>query len=158
MKAASVNEIKQKLKETDKKELVELCLRLSRFKKENKELLTFLLFEADDLPAYIASVNEYIDESYADINTTNVYFAKKTLRKILRHANKFIRYTGDKRAEVEILMHYLTNFKGLRIGWQKSPALVNLYNGQLKKIEAGIHTMHEDLQWDYLKSFERLKA
>ena len=58
MKAASVNEIKQQLKEVNPVELIELCLRLARFKKENKELLTYLLFEADDLQAYIANVKK----------------------------------------------------------------------------------------------------
>ena len=33
MKAASVNEIKQQLKEVNPTELIELCLRLARFKK-----------------------------------------------------------------------------------------------------------------------------
>ena len=156
MKAASVNEIKQQLKATSPAQLTELCLRLARFKKENKELLTFLLFEADDLPAYINSVQQQIDEDFSQINTSNIYFAKKTLRKILRIANKHIRYTASKEAEAEILIHYLTNFKGLKISWEKSTALVNIYNAQIKKIKAAIATMHEDLQYDYLRSLERL--
>ena len=156
MKAASVNEIKQQLKATSPAQLTELCLRLARFKKENKELLTFLLFEADDLPAYINSVQQQIDEDFSQINTSNIYFAKKTLRKILRIANKHIRYTASKEAEAEILIHYLTNFKGLKISWEKSTALVNIYNAQIKKIKAAIATMHEDLQYDYLRSVERL--
>src|SRR6188768_3029259 len=114
MKAASVNEIKQELKELNPAQLAELCLRLARFKKENKELLTFLLFEAHDLSSYIDSVKQQMDENFAEINTSNIYFAKKTLRKILRIANKYIRYTGSKEAEVEILLYYCTNFKGLK--------------------------------------------
>lgn len=157
MKPASVNDIKQKLKETDKKELIEICQRLARFKKENKELLTFLLFEEDDLPDYIKNVKEEIDEGFSVINVSNVYFAKKTIRKVLRIANKHIRYTGSKTAETEILLHYLTNFKGLKLSWQKSTALVNLYKSQLKKIENAIATMHEDLQYDYQRELDRLK-
>src|SRR5215203_6161511 len=107
MKAASVNEIKQELKDLNALQLTELCLRLARFKKENKELLTYLLFEAHDLAGYILSVKEQMDENFAEINTSNIYFAKKTLRKILRLANKHIRYTGSKEAEAEILLHYL---------------------------------------------------
>ena len=156
MKAASVNEIKQELKQLNTGELTELCLRLARFKKENKELLTFLLFEAHDLPGYIASVKQQMDENFAEINTSNIYFAKKTLRKILRLANKYIRYTGSKEAEAEILLHYLTSFKGVKLSWHKSTALTNLYNAQLKKIRAAIDTMHEDLQHDYQRSVERL--
>ena len=156
MKAASVNEIKQELKQLNTGELTELCLRLARFKKENKELLTFLLFEAHNLPGYIESVKQQMDENFAEINTSNIYFAKKTLRKILRLANKHIRYTGSKEAEAEILLHYLTSFKGVKLSWHKSTALTNLYNAQLKKIRAAIDTMHEDLQHDYQRSVDRL--
>lgn len=157
MKPASVNEIKQKLKELDKKELIEVCQRLARFKKDNKELLTFLLFEEGDLPNYIQNVKEEIDEGFRQVNTSSVYFAKKTIRKVLRIANKHIRYTGSKTAEAEILLHYLTNFKGLNLSWRKSTALSNLYASQLKKIQAAVNTMHEDLQYDYEKQLERLK-
>ena len=156
MKAASVNEIKQQLKEVNSTELIELCLRLARFKKENKELLTYLLFEADDLQAYIANVKKQMDEDFSQINISNLYFAKKTLRKILRIANKYIRYTGSREAEIEILLYYLTNFKGLKISWHKSTALTNLYNAQLKKIKVAIESMHEDLQHDYQRNVDRL--
>ena len=157
MKPASVNEIKQKLKELDKKDLIEICQRLARFKKDNKELLTYLLFEEGDLSNYIQNVKEEIDEGFRQVNTSNVYFAKKTIRKILRISNKYIRYTGSKIAETEILLHYLTNFKGLSISWRKSTALSNLYASQFKKIEAAIDTMHEDLQYDYRRELERLR-
>lgn len=157
MKPASVNEIKQKLKELEKKELIEICQRLARFKKENKELLTYVLFEEEDVANYIKNVNEETDESFSQVNVSNVYFAKKTIRKILRIANKHIRYTGSKTAEAEILLHFLTNFKGLNISWRKSTALSNLYAAQIKKIEAAVSTMHEDLQYDYRRELERLK-
>lgn len=156
MKAATASEIKQQLKELNPLELMELCLRLARFKKENKELLTYLLFEADDLQEYLGNVKKQIDEDFSQINITNLYFAKKTLRKILRTANKYIRYTGSREAEIEILVYYLTNFKGLKISWQKSTALTNLYNAQLKKINAAVATMHEDLQHDYQRGVARL--
>ncbi len=157
MKAATINEIKQRLKDLEKKELIELCQRLARFKKDNKELLTYLLFEEDDLPAYIKNVKEEIDEGFTEVNTSNVYFAKKTIRKVLRIANKHIRYTGSKTAEAEILLHYLTNFKGLNLSWRKSTALSNLYASQLRKIQGAIDTMHEDLQYEYKRALERLK-
>lgn len=156
MKAATVNEIKQELKERNPSELIELCLRLARFKKENKELLTYLLFEASDQQAYIDSVKKQMDEDFSQVNISNIYFAKKTLRKILRISNKYIRYTGSKEVEIELLLYYLTNFKGLKISWHKSTALTNIYNAQLKKINAAIATLHEDLQYDYRRSVDRL--
>ena len=149
MKAANVNEIKQELKDLPPARLIEICLRLARFKNDNKELLTYLLFEADDLEVYIKNVKDDIDEGYSEINTSNLYYAKKTLRKILRNTNKYIRYTGSKIAEVELLLYYCLKLKESKIPFHKSTALVNLYKSQLKKIDQTIGSLHEDLQYDY---------
>jgi hypothetical protein len=156
MKAASVNDIKKELKEKKPSELVELCLRLARFKKDNKELLTFLLFEADDLEAYIRHVQQHTEEQFAEINTSHLYYAKKSLRKILRGINKHIRYTGSKQAETELLMHFCVTLKDSGIKFQKNTALKNLYDGQVKKVKAAIKAMHEDLQYDYLRQLDEL--
>jgi len=48
MKTATVTQLKKELKHHSQAELIALCLRLSKFKKENKELLTYLLFETDE--------------------------------------------------------------------------------------------------------------
>lgn len=157
MKAASAAEIKQRLKDLDKKDLMDLCLRLSRYKKENKELLTFLLFEADDLPHYIAGVQEEMDGAFATVNTSNAYFAKKGVRKALRIAAKYIRYAGDKTVEVEVLLHYCTAFQGLKLDWKRNHVLAKIYQNQIRKISAAIDSLHEDLQYDYRHSLERLK-
>ena len=77
MKSATVREIKKELQERSPKEILELCLRLSRFKKENKELLTYLLFEASDEAMYIESVKEEIDEKFEKVNRKSPYFVKK---------------------------------------------------------------------------------
>ena len=82
MKAATINELKQELLNEKPAKLVELCIRLARFKKENKELLTYLLFEAHDTEAYIKSVIQEMDSNFETINKSNAYFVKKTLRKI----------------------------------------------------------------------------
>ena len=63
MKAASVKDIKTELEHQSQSKLLSLCLKLTKFKKENKELLTYLLFEADNENAYIDSVkNEIVDK------------------------------------------------------------------------------------------------
>ena len=157
MKTASISEIKDELKYLPAPKLAELCLQLARYKKDNKEFLTYLLFEAHDLQGYIKQVKEQMDSSFAEINTSNLYFAKKSLRKILRTTNKHIRYTQSKTAEAELLLHYLTNFKGLNIPFHKSVALANVYAGQLKKIGIALSGMHEDLQYDYKRELERLE-
>jgi hypothetical protein len=158
MKAASATEIKQRLKDLEKKDLMELCLRLSRYKKENKELLTFLLFESDDIQHYITGVKEEIDAVFDDVNTSSVFFAKKTIRKALRVANRYIRYAGDKTVEVEVLLHFCTDFQGLKLDWKRSTLLAKIYQNQIKKVSAAIDSLHEDLQYDYRRSLDRLKS
>ena len=122
MKAATSNELKQELQASSPKQLMELCLRLARFKKENKELLTYLLFEAHDEAAYIQSIKDDMDEQFAQLSHINLYLTKKSLRKILRSTNKFIRYTGSKLAETELLIHYCKNIIAAKIPFHKSTA------------------------------------
>ncbi|HWJ03639.1 MAG TPA: hypothetical protein VNU93_08135 [Verrucomicrobiae bacterium] len=157
MKSASIAELKTELKRVPQAELIETVLRLARYKKENKELLSYLLFEADDLPGYIQSVQKEIEDGFADVNTANMHYAKKGIRKVLRITNKHIRYTGSKVAEVELLLHFCRELQELDIRLDKSTQLTNLYLAQLKKIRAAIATMHEDLQYDYLGQLEELE-
>lgn len=97
-----------------------------------------------------------MDEQFMQINQSNLYFAKKSLRKILRTTNKFIKYTTSKEAEVELLIYYCNKIKTSGIQINKSAALTNLYNNQIKKIKGIVETMHEDLQHDYNKEIELL--
>ena len=158
MKAATINELKQELLNEKPARLTELCIRLARFKKENKELLTYLLFEAHDINGYIASVKKVMDLQFETINKSNVYFVKKTLRKILRITNKFIRYSGSEIVEIELLIYFCASVKALNIPMESSPVISNIYQNQLKKINKAIAAMHEDLQYDYLKEVKSISA
>jgi hypothetical protein len=158
MKAATVHEIKDELQQLPAKQLMELCLRLSKFKKENKELLTYLLFEAHDLPAYITNVKQQMDEAFEALNASQIFLAKKTIRKTLRIANKHIRFTGSKLAELELLIHFCSLLQNSGINLAKSTAMLNLYQAQLKKVHAALKTLHEDEQYDYKRTIEKLKV
>ena len=158
MKAATINELKQELLNESPTKLAELCIRLARFKKENKELLTYLLFEAYDTTTYIASVKQEMDIQFETINKSNVYFVKKTLRKILRITNKFIRYSSSALVETELLIHFCSTVKELGSAINNNPVISNIYQNQLKKINRTIAAMHEDLQYDYIKEVKNLTA
>ncbi|SEW43392.1 hypothetical protein SAMN05428988_5542 [Chitinophaga sp. YR573] len=157
MKAAGLTEIKKELNAVPPAQLVELCLRLAKFKKDNKELLSYLLFESHNLQGYIEAVKENIDTEFAaEPGRSHVYFIKKHLRKILRNTNKQIKYTGSKQAEIELLLYFCTKVKEAGIKVNDSLALSNLYQQQLRKIEKAISAQHEDLQYDYLRQLEKL--
>jgi hypothetical protein len=149
MKAASLSELKAELKTLPPAQLLDICLHLAKYKKDNKELLTYLLFEAHDEVAYIKNVKDLITEQFYGINTSNIYFAKKSIRKILRTTSKYIKYSGSKQTEVELLLYFCKKLKDSDIPMHTSTALSNLYDRQIQKIEKALATMHEDLQYDY---------
>lgn len=156
MKTATIQEIKQELLAVNPSQLLELCLRLAKFKKENKELLTFLLFEAHDEEGYINSVKQLIDEGFTELPRPNLYLTKKTLRKILRITNRYIKYAGSKQAETALLIYFCRKIKESGIPYQKTTVLNNLYELQLKKIKVALGQLHEDLQYDYRREVDTL--
>lgn len=157
MKAASVSEIKKDLSALSQKEVIELCMRLARYKKENKELLTYILYESSDEDSFIATLKEEVEEQFMQVNHTNMYFAKKSFRKILRFINKHTRYSGIKTTEIELLIYYCQQLQKSRSSIKKSTQMMNLYQRQLEKIEKLVSTLHEDLQYDYREAIDGLE-
>jgi hypothetical protein len=149
MKAASLNEIRKQILTLDRAALENLCLTLARFKKDNKELLTYLLFEAQDEQAYIAGIKLEVDELFEDVPKTNIYFVKKSIRKILRIINKQIRYSGAPLTELEVRIYFCLKMKSANIPLNTGTVLLNLYQQQLKKIRAALSKLPEDLHFDY---------
>ena len=138
MKALTVKKIKDELNHRSQSELIELCLKLSRFKKENKELLSYLLFEAHNEEGYIESVKVLIDEQFDEINTKNFYYIRKSTRKILSQVKKYIRYSKKKETEVELLLYFCRRLKEFRPSISHSTRLTNVYQRQLLLIKKSI--------------------
>jgi len=157
MKAASINDIKKELTEKNAKELQALCLRLARYKVENKELLTYLLYEADDQTGYVSALKAEVDEMMDTLPQGNVYFVKKALRKVLRIMNKHLKYSGIPQTEVEVRLHCCQSILDKRVPLSNSTVLSNMYNQQLKKIETAWAKLPEDLQFDYTRDLERVR-
>ncbi|MTI20981.1 hypothetical protein E1176_08100 [Fulvivirga sp. RKSG066] len=156
MKPASLPEIRKELKSRDPEEVIQICLRLGRFKKDNKELLTYLLFDAQDEQAYIEAVKYEIDDMMDEINHNHIYYAKKSLRKIQRNLNKYIRYSGNKQTEVEVLLHFGMAIKDSKVAIHRSNVLSNMYDRIIARIEKALGTLHEDIQADYRHEIEQL--
>jgi len=149
MKAASISELKEELSNRSKSELLSLCIHLSKFKKENKELLTYLLYEASDEPAYVESVKREIEQLFEKINKRNYYFIKKGVRKILISVKKYIQYSKKKETEVELLLCFCGELKKMSPSIEGNIALNNIYKRQIEAIKKTIQSLHEDLQFDY---------
>ena len=158
MKAASIKEIKQELITRSPKELLELCLRLSRFKKENKELLTYLLFESDDEHTYIESIKKDIDDQFEQINRKSYFYIRKSIRKILSTTKKYIRYSGKNETEVDLLIYFCLKLKKFKPSMNGSAALQNMYIRQVELVKKTMSKLHEDLQFDYETEMNELSG
>ncbi|RSK40293.1 hypothetical protein [Mangrovimonas spongiae] len=156
MKAERLSNIKKELQHQSKDELLQLCLRLGRFKKENKELLTYLLFEAHDEDGYVASIIKTLDEDFEAINTASYFYIKKSIRKILRQIRTYSRYSNSKATEVELLLYFCKKLKDFKPNIFRNKALSNLYDRQIVAIKKKITALHDDLQHDYLLELEEL--
>jgi len=156
MKAASVKEIKQELTLRSQQELVQLCLHMSKFKKENKELLTYLLFEAENEALFIEGVKGEMNEQFTQINRKSFYYVKKSIRKILSTVKKYIRYSKKKETEVELLIYFCQQLNEFKPSIHRSITMKNLYNRQVEQISKALKTLHEDLQFDYEDELEEL--
>lgn len=149
METASISVIKKELKNLPPEELQIILARLAKYKKENKELLSYLLFEAFNEQAFIQSVKDEIDEQFNSLNRSSSYLAKKTLRKVLRTTNKYIRFSGIKQTEIELLIYFCKKLKKSGLSFRSSRVIFNMYQRQIQRIEKVISMLHEDLQFDY---------
>jgi hypothetical protein len=156
MKAVTIKELSTELLNRPPKELRDLCLRLSRFKKENKELLTYLLFESSDEASYVESVKAEIDQQFVLVNRKSYYFIKKGLRRILLNTRKYIRYSQNRKTEVELLIYYSLKLKKFTPSIRKNKALKSLYDRQLEAITEKLAALHEDLRDDYIPELDAL--
>lgn len=156
MKTSSLNEIKKELNYLAPNKVLELCLRLARYKKDNKELLHYLLFESHNEQGYIDTVKEEIDDQFLLLSKGNLYIVNKGLRKIVKGMNKHIRYSGNKQTEAELRIHFCKKLKASGIAIHRSTSLTNLYEAQLKNIRKALEKLHEDLQYDYNTELQNL--
>lgn len=156
MKAATISQLKSELKHKSNAEVLAMCLRLARFKKENKELLSYLLFYEGDESAFVEEVKSEITQQFQQINKSSYYFVKKSVRKILRNAKKHIRYSKEKSSEVEILLHFCQELRQMRPAISGNTVLTNIYNREKAAISKAIGSLHEDLQYDYTEVLESL--
>ena len=156
METAPISEIKNELKTLAQPQLLDICLRLAKLKKENKELLNYLLFEAADENTFIEHVKEEIDLQFKQLNRHSFYLAKKTLRKVLRTTDKYIRFSGSKETEIELLIYFCQKMKKSGLNIHSSRVVLNLYKRQVERIRKILSALHEDLQYDYQEAVDNL--
>lgn len=156
MKSPSINELQKALKALDPKEVFDICVKLAKYKKENKEYLAYLLFGANDEKEYIENIKKEIDQLFWDINRKSTYTTKKGLQKIVRNMTKFIKSSKNKQTELEIRIYFSKKVKTARINLDSSKVISNLFYREIEKIKNIYSKLHEDLQYDYKEEIEQL--
>jgi hypothetical protein len=155
MKTEKLNVIKKELQGLSVQQLTDICLRLSKYKKDNKELLNYLLYDANDPLAYAQQVKSYLEEEFRAL-PRHYYQSSKTLRKILRLMNRHAKYTASKQVELEMLLWFCSNFINYADTRTSHKPLQAIFLRQLDKIKGILPKLHEDLQFDYTREFEAL--
>ncbi len=157
MIAEKLNELKKDLANCTDKQLVDHLLSLARLKKENKEMLSYLLGYGGRPLEYGEVYKSLIDDCFTDISE-NPYFAKKTLQKIKRIISKYYRFTSSRQGEAELYAHFLEGFcKHIHPDTRHKQVLgIGIF--ALKKLNAIAAQVHEDISGDVLKELDRLSA
>lgn len=156
MTSATLADLKRELSTLDSARLTEVALRMAKYKVENKELLTYLLYESTDEAGFVEGGKRGVDEAFAAIPNKNLYYYKKSLRKILRMVNKHSKYSGVPATGLELRIHFCLALKNSSVDFRKSPVIVNLYKQQVKKIQALLKALPEDMQADYTQQVNQL--
>lgn len=155
MKTHGIAEIKKTIKNISHAELSEICLKLARFKKDNKEYVHFLLYEASNPLEYAEQVMESLHDPLTNLNR-HPSLKVKELRKHLRVLSRHIRYTSSLEVEITLLIWFLEMMVAHAGVRQSNKALYTLFIRQLEKIRKAFPKLHEDLQFDYAQPYQKL--
>lgn len=155
MESPKLNNIRKELNHLPKEVLAEYCLKIAKYKTENKEFLNYLLFYSDNNELYIAEIKKLLDEGFAGLPYSD-YTATKVLRKLTRLMNKHIKFIGNKAQELELALYFCHLFIEESSPKTHHKPLIALLFRQLKRIEKLIPKLDEDLQFDFQHEFDTL--
>ena len=116
----------------------------------------YLLFDAFNQRAFIQNVKDEIDDQFKNLNRSSLYLAKKTLRKVLRTTKKYIRFSGSKETEIELLIYFCLKMKKSGLRMNSSRVVMNMYLNQVRRIKQVISMLHEDIRMDYEDDLKKL--
>jgi hypothetical protein len=149
LKAATIIQLKRELETYTHQRLIELLLSTAKYKVENKELLSFLLFDSDNLEGYVADIKLEIEEAFDDINNASSYIAVKRLRKVTKLIAKYVKYTSSKIIDAALTTYFCQEMIDRGYLRHNYKTIMNLYARQVDRLSKCIPKIHEDLQYDY---------
>jgi hypothetical protein len=155
MRPASLAQIKTELKGKSREELLELCVKLAKFKVLNKEYLTYLIFEEQETE-FVLLVKETMQDMLGTMNTDSLFYMKKTIRKVLRYVKKCIAFSKKPPTEVELLLSFLEAIQNVEPSIFRSRVLKNMYYRQKEMMQKKLQKLHPDMAYDFQKRLDGL--
>jgi len=150
-----LQDIKKEIQHLPQEQIAELCLRLARYKKENKELLAYLLFEASNEAGFIEKIKAEVGFMFSQLPSLS-YNAAKSMRKTLRLISKYVKFIGTKEAEIDLLICFCVYYNQYCDRKVTYKPLRLILGRTLLKIKTLISKLHEDLQFDFKNDYENL--
>jgi hypothetical protein len=150
-----LQDIKKELQHLSSLQIADLCLRVARYKKENKELLAYLLFQADNQESFIEQIKAESGFMFSRL-PVHSYTAAKSMRKILRLLSKYNKFIGSKEAEIDLLINFCNNYINYTDRKVVYKPIRLILTRQMAKIRTLIGKLHEDLQYDYTQVYNNM--
>ena len=151
----SLQEQKKELQQLSKTELEAICLRFARFKKENKELLEFVLFHQGDPQAYADALKKDLEEVFKSLTGANYADAKK-LRKITKALNKHSKYMQNPALEADLWIWFCYAYCDSMAAKSTAQVIRNFFVKAVLKVEKIQSKVHEDLAFDIAQELEKI--
>lgn len=146
---ASLKVIKDELATLTNKELNGIILKLIKYRKENKELVTYLLFDSRDEMEYVKLMKKEIEIALDTVTSSNARNSLKLIRKVLRNTRKAIKFSSNHETEVQLLLHYCSILKSKDLPLTRVKALNSIWDRCILSAGKAISALHEDLRYDY---------
>jgi hypothetical protein len=157
MNVLSISEVKKNLKHLTDDELCVIMIKLAKFKKVNKEYLSFLLLNESNESLYVEEVKEHLTELLENVNQNSIQYAKKTLRKVLRVLRQCSDFSEKDVTQLDLSVFFCNELNKLQKSIRNHSIVQGMYNREITKIDKIMKGMHEDLVADYQIEWNHLK-
>jgi len=154
MSASKLNDLKKEIISIGRKDLETICLQLAKHKVENKDLLAYLLFDAEDPIKYASKIKLELDDFFQiSFPAKTNYNAAKLLRKAYKLITKYSKFTKSAAGEIELILHFSELFLNHFSLHNHYQPLRYLYVRSISRTGKIFLKLHEDIRMDYKEAY-----
>jgi membrane-anchored protein YejM (alkaline phosphatase superfamily) len=157
MNVLSLSEIRKNLKHLSDEELCVILTKLAKFKKVNKEYVSFLLLNESNEDLYVEEVKEHLLELLENLNQSSIQYAKKTLRKVLKILRQCAAFSEKDVTQLDLSIFFCHELNKLQRSIRNHSIVQGMYNREITRMDKVLKAMHEDLVSDYQIEWTNLK-